>query len=63
MKSSYVSQMTLSAIRDALRAGGYGALVKQAAAIREAAEHGCLLWTAKRLTTTDANRIDARPTR
>ncbi len=53
----------LTAIRAALKADGYGALVEEARRIRQAASVGCLLWTPERLTTTDGSRIDARPAR
>lgn len=51
----------LAAIEAALVEDGYGALVPRAFEIRRAGQHGALLWTAQRLVTTDASRIDARP--
>lgn len=60
---SVIARMSTTKIEEALKAGGYGALVGRAAEIKKAAKNGCLLWSSTRLTTTDASRIDARPAR
>ncbi len=56
-----VSDMTLGEIKEALAMDGYSALVPRAAEVMHAARSGCLVWTTKRLVTTDASRIDERP--
>lgn len=56
-----VERRPLATLRAQLREGGYGYLVDRAEEIRAAAARGCLLWTHRRLTTTDYSRIDARP--
>lgn len=62
MSRIITSRTTHQAIRSMLRADGYGeSVVDRAAEIKDAAGRGCLLWTRDRLTTTDASRIDARP--
>lgn len=53
------SKTTLTEIREQLREDGFDPLLAQA--VKEAARKGCLIWTAYRLTTTDASRIDERP--
>ena len=50
-------------IRAALYEDGYEDLVGREREIQTALRAGALLWTAARLTTTDASRIDARPGR
>jgi hypothetical protein len=55
------ARTTVAQIRAALREDGYAALTPRAKEILDAAWRGCLVWTAERLTTTDASRIDARP--
>lgn len=60
-RETTVERATVNQIRDALEDGGYFQLVGREGDIREAAKRGALLWTAKRLTTTDGSRIDARP--
>jgi hypothetical protein len=55
------SRTTLSEIRGMLREDGYQRLTDRAAEIKRAATRGALLWTQRRLTTTDASRIDERP--
>ena len=57
----YVGSATLADIRAALLDDGYDALIDRAWEIRAAALRGALLWTARRLTTTDRSRIDAQP--
>lgn len=52
---------TLPDIRAMLRDDGYTQLLDHASEIRRAALSGTLLWTRERLTTTDASRIDVRP--
>lgn len=56
-----IARMSLDTLRAALRSGGYAHLEDRAAEISAAAKAGCLLWSATRLTTTDASRIDERP--
>lgn len=58
-----VGRMSAEALRAALEAGGYEALVGREADIKRAAKSGCLLWSSTRLTTTDSSRIDERPAR
>jgi len=58
-----VATLSLADLRWLLREDGYEALVDRAADIQNAARRGCLLWTARRLTTTDASRIDERAVR
>lgn len=54
------TRTTVTEIRDRLHETGFATLSDRAAEIKRAASKGCLLWTAERLTTTDASRIDAR---
>ena len=56
-----IETMTTARIAERLMDQGYGALIGRAEEIRAAAQNGALLWTRKRLTTTDGSRIDARP--
>jgi len=55
-----VATISLADLKWLLREDGYEAIVDRAADIQNAARRGCLLWTARRLTTTDASRIDER---
>jgi len=55
-----VATLSLADLKWLLREDGYEAIVDRAADIQNAARRGCLLWTARRLTTTDASRIDER---
>jgi len=55
-----VATIALADLRWLLSEDGFGSLVDRAADIQNAARRGCLLWTARRLTTTDASRIDER---
>lgn len=50
---------TLAEVERKLARDGYDPSL--AGAVRRAARTGCLLWTRKRLVTTDDSRIDARP--
>ena len=60
--TAITTRTTLASIREMLRADGYDDLVTtRAADIKRAARGGALLWSAHRLTTTDASRIDERP--
>jgi len=55
-----VATIALADLRWLLREDGFGSIVDRAADIQNAARRGCLLWTARRLTTTDHSRIDER---
>lgn len=55
------SKTSLRQIRNALQEDGFFDAVDHEAEVKAAALRGCLLWTRERLTTTDASRIDVRP--
>lgn len=55
------TKTTLTQVASMLRADGFDPAL--ASAVKRAARTGSLLWTSERLTTTDASRIDARPSR
>lgn len=52
------AKTTLAEIREQLREDGFPALADLASEIKRAALTGCLLWTARRIVSTDASRID-----
>lgn len=54
------TRTTVTEIRERLHETGFATLADRAGEIKRAAAKGCLLWTAERLTTTDASLIDAR---
>lgn len=55
------ARSTLNDVREALRVDGYDP--ELAEDVRRAFHAGALLWTRRRLTTTDGSRIDVRPAR
>ena len=52
------TRTTIAEIVDALYQDGFEDLVERAVELKRAARAGCLLWTAARVTTTDASHID-----
>jgi len=57
------TRTTITEIGEHLHETGFAELADRAGEIKRAFANGCLLWTAERLTTTDASRIDARAER
>lgn len=56
-----IDRCSIPRIEAMLVEDGYTAVLPRAREIRTAARTGALLWTKKRLTTSDKSQIDVRP--